>query len=380
MTNNIVIDRPDGKWIVNVDLLTQIVRGYTSATIRRDNFKVSKLKDKEKGNLWDSLFNWGLPEIAVPDLDWDSINAKTGYEVNAELASIFNDQAPMQHIKKRLFNKIENGRRAKFEFQEKLRKNQKDNMKLVENATDTYDTAVGVAETIRDTSAGTIMVGATFLSGGAMLTAVGAGSGLKATAKYQDTGNMGSAVFTGVTSFVLSAIPIHAGKLQLSKTDQVAMDGVLIFLEAQVDTANDLIEGKSLQEALTNAATNQMINAFTKQTGKLFENKKFNDVLKNLIGKAGIPAQITISRNAPKIASNLAATNEIANKSLVKLHETAIEKVAEVGANKLKSQVWKKNNGTGHKVTIQNDAELCKPIYRHSITSTNLLDQAIYRV
>ena len=70
------------------------------------------------------------------------------------------------------------------------------------------ETGAEVARWVRDISASVLVAGATFLSGGTALGVLGAGSALKGTATYQDTGNVGNAILQGTGTFVVGAITL----------------------------------------------------------------------------------------------------------------------------------------------------------------------------
>lgn len=67
---------------------------------------------------------------------------------------------------------------------------------------------LSIARGARDLSGSILVIGATYLSGGAALAVLGAGSGLQGWGKYQDTGKVDQAVLQGVGTFVVGAIPI----------------------------------------------------------------------------------------------------------------------------------------------------------------------------
>lgn len=136
-----------------------------------------------------------------------------------------------------------------------------------------------VAGVVRDLSATTLVVGASFLTGGAAVAVLGGGSALKGTGKYQDTGNVGSAVIEGAGTFVVGMIAIapqlsaaaqgSRGVGVMTQTSELASSaasagvsaterGVLVVVGAMMDGSFELtkglVEGKSMQESVAAAA------------------------------------------------------------------------------------------------------------------------------
>ena len=133
-----------------------------------------------------------------------------------------------------------------------------------------YEIGMEAAKITRDICFTTVVVGASFLTGGAAVAVLGGGSALKGVASYQDTGHVGSAVLTATGTFVVGAIPIVGGEGgALEATDsimtkvpvdaaKVGRKAALVVVGASVDAgfeyAGALIEGKDAKTALRGAA------------------------------------------------------------------------------------------------------------------------------
>ncbi|HNY48810.1 MAG TPA: hypothetical protein PKN64_17785, partial [Casimicrobium sp.] len=77
---------------------------------------------------------------------------------------------------------------------------------------------------MRDTSATILVVTAGTMSGGAALSVLGAGSALRGTATYQNSGSVGAAVVSAVGTFAVGSIGIGpAGGASASAADQGAI-------------------------------------------------------------------------------------------------------------------------------------------------------------
>jgi hypothetical protein len=119
---------------------------------------------------------------------------------------------------------------------------QMQNMHNITKAVEDYESQIEIAKFVRDTSADGLMVGASVMSGGAALAFTGAGSFLKGTAMFQDTGSVGAGVMEGVGSFVFAYV-------KLGKTFSLKQDMVLALVQAPYKTGTELAGGASFGRA-----------------------------------------------------------------------------------------------------------------------------------
>lgn len=82
------------------------------------------------------------------------------------------------------------------------------NMSTIDDWVRQGERGEAAARFIRDLSASTLVVGAGFLSGGAALGLLTAGSAAKGAARYQDTENLGAATFEFLGTMIVGAIPL----------------------------------------------------------------------------------------------------------------------------------------------------------------------------
>jgi hypothetical protein len=223
---------------------------------------------------WNPL-SWGLPDMHTVEIDWKKVARKRDsmrdflrgvyyqqigqhYE-NARLKSTHERTLSLSLIREKLVQLEIDALRDKRRFREKQQLAQKKTMANVQESVGTYEFAVDTARFVRDTSAGTIVVGASVLSGGAAAAALGGGSALKGFGKYQDTGNVAAGVMEFTVSFTTGLIP--GPPAGATGSEKIALLVVKGKLEIAGNTAVGLVEGKSMAEALTSATVDATVGA-----------------------------------------------------------------------------------------------------------------------
>lgn len=164
-------------------------------------------------------------------------------------------------------------------FRQRLRNSSRETMANIQRSVDRWGTARDVARAVRDVSATTLVVGATFASGGTALGILATGSSLKSVSTYQETGNVASAVLDGTSTFVVGAIPIGAmgssargamsiatpagqrvaggamAAIRETTRQQAAVIVVGAGVDAQFELAKGLVNGQSMSQSVGAAAT-----------------------------------------------------------------------------------------------------------------------------
>lgn len=148
-----------------------------------------------------------------------------------------------------------------------------------------WERALGAAELTRDASATILVVGAGLLSGGAALAVLGAGSVLRGTATYQETGNVGAALIQTTGTFIVGAIPLAGGggaagsQALMSRASPEATSGTIIVIQSGMagmfQGAQALVQGDSARSALAQAATAAGLNSVTAGLGDMIRNMPF---------------------------------------------------------------------------------------------------------
>ncbi len=169
---------------------------------------------------------------------------------------------------------------------------------------------VEVSRWVRDISASVLVVGATFLSGGAALGALGAGSTLKGTATYQDTGNVGAAVLQGTGTFVVGMVSIAPNLA----TATAASRGVTATMQATSASSMVAPAAASTAEKVTLMVVGAQLNAgFTMATGLAQGNSVRQSVTAAAIcgGLSMLPAGDMLGKIALPVSMRLATDTAV---------------------------------------------------------------------
>jgi hypothetical protein len=233
----------DGIYLVNWEGITRIIRSYARG---RATKRFSKEVAFEK--------HWVGPDLYSVEVDWGRVRNETAVQTGMELSKIHaGAQRSMQAELYRLVYMIETADKDHDNLREMMRAAQDKTMKNVERSVHIGEIGVGASTFVRDASAETIMVGATYLSGGAALAAIGGGSVMKGAFAYQDTGKVGNAVGTFSTNLLLGVADIKVGaaitKNIASKSGKIGLLMVWAKAKGVLEVPKNLIEGKHLNEA-----------------------------------------------------------------------------------------------------------------------------------
>ncbi len=176
------------------------------------------------------------------------------------------------------------------QFWKKSNEAWKKTLPSIERTVKNLETTKKAVEIVRDTSADILMVGATFLSGGWALGALGARSAIKGTARYAETENIGFAVIEGVTQMVFSLAKFSIGKAAIAKDiSKGAAFGanivVACFVEAPHEMGMAIASGKSVAEALQRGALKMLEPALGEGLGALVSKLPWNKLAIPLVVK-----------------------------------------------------------------------------------------------
>jgi hypothetical protein len=265
----------DGIYLVNWGGVTKIIRSCVRSAATLANAQV---RHQPSFSTWLPLVR--PPDVTTLDVDWDRVRSQTESESEAALADFYQAaKYGMQVQISRLHCMIAATRANNANFQAKMHEAQKQTMASIDKSVGRAENVVTGLKLTRDFSAEFLMVGATFLSGGAAapLLAVAGGSGLKAAAKYEDSTHpdIKDAAVTFVTEFAVGVIDLGAGKGIESAAAQAFKSTVGTELEkeaakrgtelglailytkvkgATIEPGKAIIEGDTLQKAFTTGA------------------------------------------------------------------------------------------------------------------------------
>lgn len=223
---------------------------------------------------------WIGPDLVTVEINFDGLRAAK----DAEAPDLYNDLANrMLHNGDECFKQLSDIRQITKQHSDALaqmqQKASKETMGNIDKSVGRGEIALKSATVVRDLSATTLVVGATFLSGGTALAVLGGGSALKGTATYQDTGNVGAALIDGTFTFTVGLIgvgaannPLTANTASLSSRigqasaggfrQAVAQNakekGAIVLVGASINATGEALKGhvsgKTGEQALRSAA------------------------------------------------------------------------------------------------------------------------------
>jgi hypothetical protein len=235
-----VLDGQNKEWAVDVDAMYALVRANVRAVETRKRATVKRTSE----GFW-------APTIASVEIDYtglrefvDTESKRWWADTTKRLAALPGEQVVQD------LTLLRQETDAKTRDLEKIqRAAMAETQKEIEGVVSAGENAVEVLQVVRDVCATTLVAGATVLSGGAALAALGAGAGLKSASKYQDTGNVGAAVIEGTSTMVIGMIGIAGKGVQVASDKRVLLI-VGSALDGAFDGTKALIDGQSGAVAL----------------------------------------------------------------------------------------------------------------------------------
>lgn len=234
------------------------------------------------------------PDLITIETDWNGIQ-------HAKLAMA---QADYLYLARLMLLRREEGREAlelmrrdTENYNARLRSMQREassaTMLNMQTSISRGEMAEASARFVRNASASTLVIGASFLTGGAALGVLGAGSAMTGAVRYQDTGNVGEAVLETVGTFAVGFIAgyarvasqpvnimrgaermeVQAWELALSdvpaaSTATAAGRWGMVMLVAEVQGAYELtkgvVQGKTVEQAMAGALTRAGLSTLTR--------------------------------------------------------------------------------------------------------------------
>ena len=300
----VVVDAQGQRWGVNKEGVYLMLR----AALRAEKIRArSQITSVDNGFL--------LPTTYLFETDWAGLRA----DVDQETTRFYMDAAERLSrdpggMRANLLGMIGRGR-SDFNAVEAMRRRAtRQSSESISNNVEGWETALAVAQFTRDTSATILVVGAGLLSGGAALGVLGAGSVLRGTATYQDTGNVGAAVINGTGTFIVGMVGIAGGNPALARSEQIQLMFVGSGLQGGVQGAQSLVEGKTPKQALQQAAVSAGFNLLGSAVGGRIENMSFTtrlvvggviDTTGNALTAAVAPTPAPQAIARPTVTGNL---------------------------------------------------------------------------
>lgn len=228
------------QFAVDWTVVRRLLRSYYTASFQYDYAREVSLSDSH----WYNPFSWSLPTVSHVEVDWDAVSASATALADEDLRNMQTEAAfNAPRVARRLDAMVEDTAARKDLFVDWIGTVQTQNMVAIDKAVEEYDSNIELSKTVRDLSADGLMIGASVMTGGVAIAALGGASFAKGACKFQDSGRIEAAAMEGVGSFVFAYV-------KLGKKFTFKEDMVLAFVQAPYKTGMELVAGKSLSQSV----------------------------------------------------------------------------------------------------------------------------------
>ena len=272
------------QFAVDWDIARRIVRSYQTSVLQLEYAREVTMSQSH----WYNPMSWSLPDIAHVEVDWERVRRRA----EADSAAIVRDMrteskyhAP--RVARRLEDMIELTARNKETFVDWIGTVQTQNMGAVRQAVDDYQASIEISKFVRDMSADGLMVGASVMSGGAAVAALGGASFFKGTCRFQDTDSIGAGILEGAGSLAFGYFKLGNPTFK--------QEMALAFVQAPYTTGTELVGGTAISEAVVSGAL--------KLTGPSAEALFKLPPARTLFDKVAVP--IVVTYGGENVASKL---------------------------------------------------------------------------
>jgi hypothetical protein len=270
-----LVQNGNTQFAIDWDVMRRLVKSYYTSYHQYDSGREVTLSDSQ----WYNPLSWSLPEVSHVEVDWDAVRARTEADTAADLRDLRAEAASnAPRVARRIESLIEATNRNKELFVEWMGTVQTQNTESISKAVDDYESNIEIAKMVRDNSARGLMVGASVMTGGGAVAALGGASFFKGFCKFQDTDSVGAGVMEGAGSFIFAYV-------KLGKSFSFKQDMVLAFVQAPYEATTELVAGKTLSEAAVSGAV--------KLTGPAVDRLFKLGPSKTLFDKLAVPISIT---------------------------------------------------------------------------------------
>lgn len=283
-----LVNTSQGQFAIDWDTCTRIIRNCIRARKQLQHAKIVKESQVSMNPM-----TWGLPDLEYVDVNWDKVKEETltgTWGTGLELASKV--ERSVENVAFQLKAMQAETHKLQNDFKSLMRLATHRTMMEIEKSTATYGRWVDGLKLTRDLS-GAILIGISTAGVGvaADVAIVGAGAGtiIKTTAKYQDTGSVGLAAVEAASNIVFTIIPAGRG-VKLAGNAKM----VKIIISAGTDTWKGILEGKSVGEA----ALAGSLNFAAPSVGKMIAE---NGVVQAVLSKTAVPVLVRVLSDDPDL-------------------------------------------------------------------------------
>jgi hypothetical protein len=241
-----------GEFCIDWDACCRIITSYYRAQAQLAHAR--EVLESQSSAL--NPLSWGLPDLVSLQVDWDKVRSDSQANANGagwRLAAVANfEKKGIDQLVRELKHMMAETHRMNASFQARLRQASAKSMGEIQRSVSGYQSWIDGAKLTRDLSGSVLIAAGTVATGGAAgVVGSGLGTVMKTTARYQDTGNLGSTAIELAQNLVFCVLPAARG-VGLSKDEKV----VKLLVSVSADTGKALLEGRSLGTALLEGAIN----------------------------------------------------------------------------------------------------------------------------
>lgn len=228
------------QFAIDWGVVSRVVRSYHTARLQYAYARDVTMSDSQ----WYNPMTWSLPKVSHVEVNWDAV--RTDSESLAE-AAVHDMRVEAKYnaarIARRLEDMIEMTAERKEAFVDRIGTVQTQNMQSINKAVEEYEAGAEIARFVRDTSADGLMVGASVMTGGTAVAALGGASFFKGVCRFQDTGSVGAGVMHGAGSLAFAYV-------KLGKTFTFKDDVALALVQAPYTVGTELVGGATVSKAV----------------------------------------------------------------------------------------------------------------------------------
>ena len=232
------------QFAIDWDIVSRIVRSYHTATLQLAYAREISLSQSH----WYNPMTWSLPDISHVEVDWHWV--RTDAEAFA-VQDVRNMRVEAKYnaprIARRLEAMVDITGQKKETFIDWIGTVQTQNMVSITKAVEDYASSAEIAQFVRDTSADGLMVGASVMTGGGAVAALGGASFFKGVCRFQDSASVGASVMEGAGSFAFAYV-------KLGKAYTFGQEMVLALVQAPWTTGTELVGGSTISKAVASGA------------------------------------------------------------------------------------------------------------------------------
>jgi hypothetical protein len=228
------------QFAIDWDVVSRIVRSYRIAHLQYAYAREVTMSESQ----WYNPMTWSLPQVSHVEVDWDAVRGNSESLAEADVHNMrIEAKYNAARIARRLEDMIEMTAERKEAFVDRIGTVQTQNMQAINKAVEDYEAGAEIARFVRDTSADGLMVGASVMTGGTAVAALGGASFFKGVCRFQDTGSVGAGVMHGAGSLAFAYV-------KLGKKFTFKEDVVLALVQAPYTVGTELVGGATVSKAV----------------------------------------------------------------------------------------------------------------------------------